>query len=270
MPLTSSLTVVAVGLGQVEEERVVGALALAERRLRRPCRSPCVAGSPCPWPGRPRRTGRSRCSPRAPPGSCTCAPSGPGALQAASTGTSAGAPARRRRGVDLGADRRVRADQRALVALDADRRVPHRDLGRDVALLPRAVPVGQVPSTGKALTGSRSPLPAIITAVTRWTKSGASSATIGGRPAGRRGRRRAPAPRGGGPGSGRPPRSCAGRPRRPSCRRSSRSRCLIWAIASSRGSTPESAKKQVCITVLMRPPMPGVAGRPSTRRWRRT
>ena len=37
-----------------------------------------------------------------------------------------------------------------------------------------AVPVGQVPSTGKALTGSRSPLPASITAVTRWTNSGAS------------------------------------------------------------------------------------------------
>ena len=36
-----------------------------------------------------------------------------------------------------------------------------------------AVPVGQVPSTGNALTGSRSPLPAIITAVTCCTKSGA-------------------------------------------------------------------------------------------------
>ncbi|OIQ65398.1 hypothetical protein GALL_530430 [mine drainage metagenome] len=43
------------------------------------------------------------------------------------------------------------------------------------------VPRGQVPSTGKALTGSRSPLPSIITAVTRLTKSGASSATMGGR-----------------------------------------------------------------------------------------
>ena len=43
-----------------------------------------------------------------------------------------------------------------------------------------AVAVGQVPSTGKALTGSRSPLLAIITAVTRLTKSGAASATIGG------------------------------------------------------------------------------------------
>ena len=28
------------------------------------------------------------------------------------------------------------------------------------------------------------------------------------------------------------------------------------AIASSRGNTPLMAKKQVCMTVLMRPPMP--------------
>ena len=44
-----------------------------------------------------------------------------------------------------------------------------------------AVPVGHVPSTGKALTGSRSPLPASSTAVTRCTKSGARSLTMGGR-----------------------------------------------------------------------------------------
>ena len=31
---------------------------------------------------------------------------------------------------------------------------------------------------------------------------------------------------------------------------------LICAMASSRGSTPEIAKKQVCMIVLMRPPMP--------------
>src|SRR5450759_2158056 len=39
------------------------------------------------------------------------------------------------------------------------------------------VPVGNVPSTGKALTGSWSPSPAISTAVTFLTKSGASSGT---------------------------------------------------------------------------------------------
>ena len=37
------------------------------------------------------------------------------------------------------------------------------------------VPVGKVPSTGSALTGSWSPSPAIMIAVTRWTKSGAPS-----------------------------------------------------------------------------------------------
>src|SRR5438045_9401645 len=45
----------------------------------------------------------------------------------------------------------------------------------------RVVLVGNVPSTGNADTGSRSPLPAIITAVTLRTKSGAVSGTMGGR-----------------------------------------------------------------------------------------
>src|SRR5262245_6958489 len=44
-----------------------------------------------------------------------------------------------------------------------------------------AVAVGHVPSTGNALTGSRSPLPASMTAVIFWTKSGACSETSGGR-----------------------------------------------------------------------------------------
>src|SRR5512138_2390952 len=43
------------------------------------------------------------------------------------------------------------------------------------------VPVGQVPSTGNAETGRRSPWPASMSAVTRFTKSGADSATAGGR-----------------------------------------------------------------------------------------
>src|SRR5471032_2617464 len=43
------------------------------------------------------------------------------------------------------------------------------------------VPVGQVPSGGKAETGSASPSPASIAAVTVLTKSGAASETIGGR-----------------------------------------------------------------------------------------
>ncbi len=43
-----------------------------------------------------------------------------------------------------------------------------------------AVPVGKVPSTGKTLTGSLSPRPAMISAVTLCTNSGASLATMGG------------------------------------------------------------------------------------------
>ena len=39
------------------------------------------------------------------------------------------------------------------------------------------VPVGNVPSTGSALTGSRSPSPAMSRAVTSLTKSGALSGT---------------------------------------------------------------------------------------------
>ena len=37
---------------------------------------------------------------------------------------------------------------------------------------------------------------------------------------------------------------------------------LILRIASSRGSTPEIAKKQVCMIVLMRPAMPASIGDP--------
>ncbi len=43
----------------------------------------------------------------------------------------------------------------------------------------RAVPLGNVPSTGSALTGRRSPSPLMSSAVTRCTKSGASSGTLG-------------------------------------------------------------------------------------------
>jgi len=43
------------------------------------------------------------------------------------------------------------------------------------------VAVGQAPSGPKALTGSRSPLPSIMTAVMRCTKSGEPAATTGGR-----------------------------------------------------------------------------------------
>src|SRR5512138_412562 len=42
------------------------------------------------------------------------------------------------------------------------------------------VPVGQVPSSGNAETGRRSPFPASMSAVTRFTNSGAASETVGG------------------------------------------------------------------------------------------
>ncbi len=45
----------------------------------------------------------------------------------------------------------------------------------------RVVPMGQVPSGGRAETGSASPSPASIAAVTVLTKSGAASETTGGR-----------------------------------------------------------------------------------------
>ena len=52
--------------------------------------------------------------------------------------------------------------------------------GRSPASRSAVVPVGNVPSTGNALTGSRSPRPAISSAVTFLTNSGASAGTTGG------------------------------------------------------------------------------------------
>ena len=119
----------------------------------------------------------------------------------------------------------------------------------------RAVPVGQVPSAGKALTGSRSPWPASMTAVSRCTKSGALGDTGGGRT--------------------QVAVTCAGIEISCKCASVSSttarflamisgpflryvfsSSCLMWPMASSRGNTPANAKKQVCITMLMRPAMP--------------
>ena len=119
------------------------------------------------------------------------------------------------------------------------------------------VPVGQVPSTGNALTGSRSPWLASITAVTRFTKSGAC----------------------GGTGGGRWREAVGDAGTATSCemgeRRVHRLEIALYDHVSaafpvglldrvldllrsprSRGSTPEIAKKQVCMIVLMRVPMP--------------
>ena len=265
VPLTSSCDrACGPSSGSVEEERRSVARSASRCRRRAPCRAPCGAGSTCPWPGRPRRRGRSRCSPRARPGSCSASPARSRGLAGDASGSPRGAPASARRVVDLGADRRVRADERALVALDADRRVPDRDLERDGALLPlRLVPdrpraVGREGADRQQVALAREHQPA----VTRCTKSGASG--------------RAPAA--GGVRSA----VAARRHRRP--RAGARARASTAAklrrddlgaalavglldrrlgsapIASSRGSTPESAKKQVCITVLMRRPRPARLG----------
>jgi hypothetical protein len=112
------------------------------------------------------------------------------------------------------------------------------------------VPTGQVPSTGNALTGKRSPLPASSTEVTRRTKSGAPDGTIGGR---RRGDVAAA-------GTGTSFRCKAARAMAERLRRTTSSPRLpndlctdarISSSAASRGRTPESAKKHACITVLM-------------------
>ena len=122
------------GSGSSRKKSQLARSAGEPRRLRAPCRSPCGAGWSCPWPGRPGRTASSRCNPRAPPGACSAGRGTPSSGTAVEAKPS-GAPASVCRSVELGADRRVRADQRALVALDAERRVPGRDLERDVALL---------------------------------------------------------------------------------------------------------------------------------------
>jgi hypothetical protein len=119
----------------------------------------------------------------------------------------------------------------------------------------RAVPVGNVPSTGSALTGNRSPSPASSRPVIRLTKSGAASGI---------GRRRCEPPSTrSGTGSGASAssarsiaawlRSTTAGPRLPYA---SAMASLSATVASSRGNTPDSAKKHGCITVLIRPPSP--------------
>ena len=117
------------------------------------------------------------------------------------------------------------------------------------------VDVGNVPSTGSALTGRRSPSPAINRAVTLRTNSLASGGTVGATV-------RSLVTRSGTVTRCRPSsarsmaaklRSTIARPRRPYVRSTS---SLICAIASSGRSTPESWKKQGCMIVLIRFPMP--------------
>jgi hypothetical protein len=79
--------------------------------------------------------------------------------------------------IDLHANRGMRTDERALVALDAERLIPHRDFGSDIAAFPSRRARWPRAIDRNALTGRRSPWLASITAVTRFTKSGAASGT---------------------------------------------------------------------------------------------
>ena len=92
---------------------------VAQRRLRLHVERLVRRLRSCPSPGRRRRRACSRCSPRARPGSCSAGPEAP-RLRIGVDLKPAGAPPERRGVVDLGADRRVRADHRALAALDAE------------------------------------------------------------------------------------------------------------------------------------------------------
>jgi uncharacterized membrane protein required for colicin V production len=119
----------------------------------------------------------------------------------------------------------------------------------------RLVPVGQVPSGGKALTGSRSPRPSRSSRVTRWTNSGASAGTVG--------RRTGVASAVTGtaiswstamvPSIAAVLRRTTSGPRRPHV---VTTESFIRSIASSKGSTALRAKKQACMIVLIRRPSP--------------
>ncbi len=118
----------------------------------------------------------------------------------------------------------------------------------------RVVPVGKVPSTGKALTGSWSPRPAMRTAVTFLTKSGASSGTTGG----------IGVPLATAPSVTLPSRSIersmAAKLRStmawPRLAYVFSTKSLIRAMASCGGRTSARWKKHGCMIVLMRLPMP--------------
>ena len=158
-------------------------------------------------------------------------------------------PARRRAssGVEhLHADRGVRADDRALAAVDADRRGPRSGSpARSRRFSKRAVPVGNVPSTGSALTGSRSPSPAMhacrhaLDEVGRVVGDGgaAERRLVDRRPGRRRGASAGQRAR-------RRPRGCARRRSGRACRRCARSASLIARDAPpAAGSTPARAEE---------------------------
>ena len=122
------------GVGQVEKERVVVALGVAERRLRVhvdrlvPGVRPILGRADVHAQVAARAVLRRHLNRVRPP------------LELEPF-VGHGLERRRRAGeravvVHLGADGRMRTHQHALIALDADARVPHRDLEREVPLLP--------------------------------------------------------------------------------------------------------------------------------------
>ena len=246
MPFTSSVARARSGVGQrSRKKRSSSRSLLAVLPPRAACRWPCAAGASCPSPGRPRRTGRSRCSPPAPPARCT---SVPGEVAAPCSRhvlwNPAGAEAASRRLVDLGADRGVRADERALVALDADGRVPDRDLLRDAALLPlrrarRARcrrPGRRSPAAGRRCPPASRP--------SRAARSPARPrGTVGGRSRVARDRAGHRAPRAGARASRRRPRSCAATTSARACRRSSRSPRLMLRDAPPRAAARRRGRR---------------------------
>ena len=190
MPLTSSLTLrrgrPRAGRGRTRSSSRSGSRSGA---LRRHVDAPCASGSPCPWPGRPRRRARSRCSPRARPGCVYFMPLN--SLPLKSTDLNVGGRARR-----AGSGRRPwrgwrRAGRPSRTCCTGCRWSGPRPGSRWRCCASPTAPCrsGQVPSTGKALTGSWSPLLASMTrghvlARTRAPRRTRSAASCGvaGRP----------------------------------------------------------------------------------------
>ena len=81
--------------------------------------------------------------------------------------------------IELGPDDTVRTHEGELPHWMQCPTSPNRDQVEMQRFSQAVVPLGKVPSAGNALTGSRFPMLAIISAVTAWTNSGADSGTSG-------------------------------------------------------------------------------------------
>ena len=202
-------------------------------------------------PDKPRRTDYSRCNLQARP-------------------AERGISDRAYRGFDVqgsadgrGIFHRLRGDHFRADCLSAGRRprsgctgytlfLPDEDLFGDITFSQGVVPIGQVPSGGRADTGSASPSPASMAAVMALTKSGAASETTGGRfglVASTCCSGTPPATRGPGPA----PASCV-RPVPDLC---CCSFCAIAPCSSASAITRQDLRQMenaICITVLMRAP----------------